>query len=102
MKPGTVAVATHLADPSAVTGVGRLLRRTRLDELPQLWNVHKGDMSLVGLRPCPFNQTELIELRMHHGVFEARPGITGLAQVQGIDMSMPALLTETDARMLAS
>jgi lipopolysaccharide/colanic/teichoic acid biosynthesis glycosyltransferase len=71
-----------------------------LDELPQLWNVLKGDMSLVGPRPCLFNQAELIAERAARGVFDARPGITGLAQVQGIDMSTPQLLAETDARML--
>ncbi len=100
MKPSTLSVATHLADPSAVTGLGRFLRRTKLDELPQLWNVLKGDMSLVGPRPCLFNQLELIDERASRGVFDARPGITGLAQIRGIDMSTPTLLAETDAAML--
>ncbi len=76
------------------------LRRTKLDELPQLWNVLKGEMSLVGPRPCLLNQHELIEERVKRGVFDVRPGITGLAQVNGIDMSTPKLLAETDARML--
>jgi len=80
--------------------LGRFLRRTKLDELPQLWNVLKGELSLVGPRPCLFNQTELIEERASRGVFAARPGITGLAQIIGIDMSTPRLLAETDARML--
>jgi lipopolysaccharide/colanic/teichoic acid biosynthesis glycosyltransferase len=102
MKPGTSHVATHLADANAVTPYGRFLRRTKLDELPQLWNVLKGDMSLVGPRPCLFNQNALIEARELLGVLEARPGITGLAQVNGIDMSTPRLLAETDARMQAS
>jgi lipopolysaccharide/colanic/teichoic acid biosynthesis glycosyltransferase len=70
--------------------------------LPQLWNVLKGEMSLVGPRPCLFNQEELIRERAQRGVFEARPGITGLAQTKGIDMSTPVLLAETDAAMLAS
>lgn len=100
MRPGTASVATHLADASAVTPLGTFLRRTKLDELPQLWNVLNGDMSLVGPRPCLYNQTELISERASRGVFDARPGITGLAQIQGIDMSTPRLLAETDARML--
>jgi lipopolysaccharide/colanic/teichoic acid biosynthesis glycosyltransferase len=102
MRPDTASVATHLADSSAVTGFGRFLRRTKLDELPQLWNVLKGDMSLVGPRPCLFNQEELINERAQRGVFNARPGITGLAQIQGIDMSTPELLAKTDAEMLES
>jgi lipopolysaccharide/colanic/teichoic acid biosynthesis glycosyltransferase len=89
-----------LVDPSAVTHWGALLRRTKLDELPQLWNVLKGEMSLVGPRPCLFNQTELISERSSLGVFNSRPGITGLAQVSNIDMSTPKLLAETDAQML--
>jgi len=100
MKPDTASVATHLADPKAVTGLGHFLRRSKLDELPQLWNVLTGQMSLVGPRPCLFSQTELIEERQRRQVFEHRPGITGLAQVQGIDMSTPELLARTDAQML--
>lgn len=100
MRPDTASVATHLADASAVTRLGHFLRRTKLDELPQLWNVLKGEMSLVGPRPCLFNQTELIAERESRGVFSARPGITGLAQINGIDMSTPRLLAEKDAQML--
>lgn len=100
MRPDTASVASHLADASAITPYGRFLRRTKLDELPQLWNVLKGEMSLVGPRPCLFNQEELIAEREARGVFAVRPGITGLAQVQGIDMSTPELLAETDARMI--
>ena len=102
MAANTPSVATHLADASAITSFGRFLRRAKLDELPQLWNVLKGDMSLVGPRPCLYNQEELIEERAKRGVFDARPGITGLAQVQGIDMSTPELLAKTDAEMLKS
>lgn len=102
MKKDTVSVASHLASADAITSFGRFLRRTKLDELPQLWNVLKGEMSLVGPRPCLFNQAELIEERLALGVFDARPGITGLAQVNEIDMSTPRLLAETDAKMLAS
>ena len=100
MRPETPSVASHLADISAITPLGLFLRRTKLDELPQLWNVLKGEMSLVGPRPCLFNQTELIGERASLGVFDVRPGITGLAQVNNIDMSTPKLLAETDAQML--
>lgn len=100
MRPDTASVATHLADATAITRFGHFLRRTKLDELPQLWNVLKGDMSLVGPRPCLFNQEELIAERAQRGVFNYRPGITGLAQIQGIDMSTPELLAKTDAEML--
>jgi lipopolysaccharide/colanic/teichoic acid biosynthesis glycosyltransferase len=100
MRPDTASVASHLADASAITRTGAFLRKTKLDELPQLWNVLKGDMSLVGPRPCLFNQTELIFERESRGVFEVRPGITGLAQINSIDMSTPKLLAETDARMI--
>ena len=99
MKPSAASVATHLADPTAVTKLGTVLRKTKLDELPQLWNVLRGDMSLVGPRPCLFNQTELMSERATRKVFDIRPGITGLAQIQGIDMSTPVLLAETDAQM---
>lgn len=101
MRPGTPSVGTHLADAAAVTRWGAFLRRTKFDELPQLWNVLKGEMSLIGPRPCLPNQRELIEERARLGVFEARPGITGLAQVRGIDMSMPRQLAQTDALMLS-
>lgn len=100
MRPDTASVATHLADASAVTKFGHFLRRTKLDELPQLWNVLKGEMSMVGPRPCLFSQKALIVERAERQVFNVRPGITGLAQIQGIDMSTPRLLAETDAWML--
>ncbi len=100
MRPDTASVASHLADASAITPLGTFLRRTKLDELPQLWNVLKGEMSLVGPRPCLFNQTELISERASREVFDARPGITGMAQLNNIDMSTPRLLADTDAHML--
>ncbi len=100
MKRETLSVATHLADPQAVTPIGHFLRRSKLDEFPQLWNVLKGEMSLVGPRPCLFSQEELIGERERLGVFAVRPGITGLAQIRGIDMSTPKLLAQTDAEML--
>jgi lipopolysaccharide/colanic/teichoic acid biosynthesis glycosyltransferase len=102
MKLDTASVATHLASNSSITRFGHFLRKTKLDELPQLWNVLKGEMSLVGPRPGLFNQEELTQERAKRGVYEARPGITGLAQVSEIDMSTPALLAETDQKMLES
>jgi len=100
MKVGTASVASHLANAAAITPFGNFLRRTKLDELPQLWNVLRGEMSLVGPRPCLFNQDELIEARVRLRVYDVRPGITGLAQINDIDMSVPQLLAETDARMI--
>lgn len=100
MRPGTPCVATHLASSDSITPFGRFLRRTKLDELPQLWNVLKGEMSLVGPRPCLPSQSVLIAEREQRGVFAARPGITGLAQVYEIDMSDPWLLAEVDAHMV--
>jgi len=100
MRPGTASVASHLADALDITPFGRFLRRTKLDELPQLWNVLIGDMSLVGPRPCLLNQQNLIAERTARQLFNVRPGITGLAQVRGIDMSSPSLLAETDAQMI--
>ena len=102
MSVDTASVASHLANSSSITKFGHFLRRTKLDELPQLWNVLKGEMSLVGPRPCLFNQEELIAEREARGVLKARPGITGLAQVSDIDMSTPQLLAETDQKMLRS
>ncbi|MDB2497659.1 sugar transferase [Alphaproteobacteria bacterium] len=101
MAPNTPSVATHLASPHTVTSLGYFLRRTKLDELPQLLNVLKGDMSLVGPRPGLPNQPELTAAREKLDVFAVRPGITGLAQINGIDMSTPELLAQTDAQMVA-
>ncbi|AJE15476.1 sugar transferase [Stutzerimonas balearica] len=100
MRLDTASVATHLASRSSITRFGHFLRRTKLDELPQLWNVLKGEMSLVGPRPGLFNQEELTRERARRGIFKVRPGITGLAQISEIDMSTPELLAETDQRML--
>ena len=87
MRTGTPAVATHLLeDPSAyLTPLGSFLRKSSLDELPQLWSILVGDMSFVGPRPALFNQLDLIELRTHEGVHELLPGLTGWAQVNGRD-----------------
>jgi len=102
MSLDTVSVATHLLDRSSVTTFGNFLRKTKLDELPQLWNVLRGDMSLVGPRPNLLNQEELIKAREALNVYNVRPGITGLAQVKDIDMSSPQLLAKTDAEMISN
>lgn len=96
------SVATHLADGSQITKFGGFLRKSKLDELPQLFNVLFGDMSLVGPRPNLFNQTELIEERDKRGVYNVVPGITGLAQINEIDMSTPKELAIKDAEMIKS
>ncbi|TIT41236.1 MAG: sugar transferase [Mesorhizobium sp.] len=96
-EAGTPSLPSHEAPANSVTVVGKVLRRFKLDELPQLWNVLKGEMSLVGPRPCLPTQTELIERRKQLGVSSMLPGITGLAQIRGIDMSVPTLCAETDA-----
>ncbi|MEO5757999.1 MAG: sugar transferase, partial [Mesorhizobium sp.] len=97
MYLGTPSLPTHEAPKSSVTAVGRTLRRFKIDELPQLWNVLNGEMSLVGPRPCLPTQTELVTRRKQLGVSSALPGITGLAQIRNIDMSDPKLCAETDA-----
>jgi O-antigen biosynthesis protein WbqP len=87
MRVGTLAVATHLlADPKSVlTPIGSFIRKSSLDELPQLWSILMGDMSFVGPRPALFNQHDLIELRTQKGVHTLVPGLTGWAQVNGRD-----------------
>jgi O-antigen biosynthesis protein WbqP len=100
MSVDTASVASHLASTASITKMGGFLRKTKFDELPQLWNVLKGEMSLVGPRPGLFNQEQLTKVREEAGVLLARPGITGLAQVNNIDMSTPELLAYTDAKMI--
>lgn len=87
MRLGTPALATHLLDrPDAyLTPIGTILRKSSVDELPQLWSILKGDMSFVGPRPALFNQEDLIELRTQSGVHTLVPGLTGWAQVNGRD-----------------
>jgi O-antigen biosynthesis protein WbqP len=87
MQLGTPAVATHLlSNPDAyLTPIGSFLRKSSLDELPQLWSILKGDMSFVGPRPALFNQTDLIELRTQANVHCLTPGLTGWAQINGRD-----------------
>jgi lipopolysaccharide/colanic/teichoic acid biosynthesis glycosyltransferase len=96
MATGTKSMGTHLVSPAVVTRVGRVLRATKLDELPQAWNILRGEMSLVGPRPCLPNQTELIAARQAVGALDVTPGITGWAQVHGVDMSDPDRLAEWD------
>ena len=87
MRVGTPAVATHLlTNPDVyLTPIGAFLRKSSLDELPQLWSILVGDMSFVGPRPALFNQHDLIELRTRHGVDQLKPGLTGWAQINGRD-----------------
>ncbi len=87
MKTGAPAVATHLLQnpDQLLTPIGRFLRQSSLDELPQLWSILKGDMSFVGPRPALFNQDDLIQLRTEKGVHKLVPGLTGWAQVNGRD-----------------
>lgn len=96
MFQGTPDAASHLTSHAQVTRIGNLLRKTKLDELPQLWNVLVGDMDIVGPRPGLPNQHDLTAARREEGVFAVRPGITGLAQVQGVDMSTPEHLAKID------
>jgi O-antigen biosynthesis protein WbqP len=94
---GSDVVATHEAFPHQITGAGRVIRPLHLDELPQIWNVLTGDMSFVGPRPCLPSMTEVIEARRAHHVLAQRPGITGLAQIEGADMREPDHLAQLDA-----
>jgi lipopolysaccharide/colanic/teichoic acid biosynthesis glycosyltransferase len=102
MSVDTKSVASHLASAVSITKLGAFLRKTKIDELPQLINVLKGEMSFVGPRPNLFNQEELITERDTRGVYAVLPGITGLAQVNNIDMSTPVLLAKTDQKMIES
>jgi O-antigen biosynthesis protein WbqP len=101
MRVGTAHAPSHVTGARAITPLGRWLRRLKLDELPQLWNVISGHMSLVGPRPSLPTQTEVIEARRRLGVDRLRPGITGVSQVAGIDMSEPQELATMDATYLA-
>ena len=102
MSPKAANLPTHEISADLITRTGKFIRATKLDELPQLWNVLKGEMSLVGPRPCLPTQHELISERSKRNVFDIRPGITGPAQVKNIDMSTPKLLAETDERLAQS
>jgi len=102
MRVGTPAVATHLlSDPNRhLTPIGGLLRRTSLDELPQLWSILRGDMSIVGPRPALFNQDDLIALRTAAGIHTLTPGLTGWAQVNGRDEISIEAKVQLDAEYL--
>lgn len=101
MKEGTKQAGTHEVSVAAVTRLGAFLRKTKIDELPQVWNIFRNDISLIGPRPCLPVQEELFEARKSRGVLAVKPGISGLAQVNGIDMSDPAELVRWDARYIA-
>ena len=100
MHKNTPSVGTHLVNSTSKTKIGDFLRKTKLDELPQLINVVLGHMSLVGPRPCLPNQEELIEERNKRGCYRVPPGITGLAQINEIDMSTPKKLALYDSLMI--
>lgn len=101
MKQGTEQAGTHEVSEAAVTQIGAFLRRTKIDELPQIWNIIRNEISLVGPRPCLPVQDELVQARKARGVLSVKPGISGMAQVNGIDMSEPVTLARWDARYIA-
>ena len=101
MSLGTKQAGTHEVSADAITKVGVVLRRYKLDELPQIWNLLRGDLSLIGPRPCLSVQKKLIEERTRRGVLEVKPGISGLSQVEGIDMSDPEKLSKRDSEYIA-
>ena len=100
MPEGVRSAGTHLIKNIKLSSFGYFLRRTKIDEIPQLLNVFLGDMSLVGPRPCLLIQRRLINERKRRGVFKVRPGITGLSQISGINMKTPKLLSKTDQKMI--
>jgi lipopolysaccharide/colanic/teichoic acid biosynthesis glycosyltransferase len=100
MPVGVRSAGTHLIKNVKFSLFGHFLRRTKIDEIPQLLNVLFGAMSLVGPRPCLLNQRKLISERKKRGVFNVKPGITGLAQISGINMKTPTLLAKTDQKMI--
>lgn len=100
MAHGAPVAGSHEVAESWITPTGRRLRSAKLDELPQLFNVLRGDMSLVGPRPCLPNQSEVIAARRLRNVFSVRPGITGTAQLASIDMSTPERLAQADSQYI--
>lgn len=102
MIVNTPSLASHLVNNQSVTRFGKIIRSLKFDELPQIINVIKGEMSLVGPRPCLPNQTELIEYRKVYDIFSVKPGVTGLAQINGIDMSKPEKLARMESIMICS
>lgn len=101
MAKDTKQAGTHEVSQSSVTPIGNFIRKTKIDELPQVWNILKGELSLVGPRPCLPVQTELVHERTKRGVLTVLPGITGLAQIKDIDMSDPVRLAKKDAEYIA-
>ncbi|MDA9355350.1 sugar transferase, partial [Amylibacter sp.] len=100
MNVGTKNVGTHEVNKNSITSIGKFLRSSKLDELPQIINIIRGELSLVGPRPGLPNQTELFEARNLRKVYDVLPGITGLSQINNIDMSTPNKLAETDKRYI--
>lgn len=88
---------THEISSSDISTLGKIMRAIKVDELPQLYNVLRGEMSLVGPRPCLPSQSELVAERKRLGVYDLLPGITGYAQVRGVDMSVPTVLAQMDS-----
>ena len=101
MNAGTAQKATHEIEKASITKSGAFLRRFRFDELAQVVNVLKGEVCLIGPRPCLENQVQLVDLRRRFGVFNLTPGLTGLSQASGIDMSEPCKLARVDAEYMA-
>ena len=102
MLVNTPSVASHLVNIKSVTKFGKIIRLLKFDELPQIINVIRGEMSLVGPRPCLPGQTELIQYRQDYDIFSVKPGVTGLAQIKGIDMSKPAILARMESKMICT
>lgn len=100
LPTNTRTMLTHQLPENSISGLGLILRKYKLDELPQLWNVLLGDMSVVGPRPGLINDEKLISLREKHGIFDVKPGITGLSQIRGHDMSNPYTLVESDLELV--
>ncbi|NVD44405.1 sugar transferase [Qipengyuania atrilutea] len=100
MRKDALQLPSHLSSTNEITRLGAFLRRTKVDELPQVWNVLRGKMSFVGPRPCLPQQIELLEKRESLGVHTLKPGITGLSQLAGLDMSQPEKLALHDAQYL--
>jgi len=101
MAQGTSQAATHEVPAASITKIGKFLRGTKLDELPQIVNIVRNEISLIGPRPCLPSQSELVEKRHQLGVFDVKPGISGLAQIQDIDMSTPRRLAQVDSLYIA-